>query len=91
MKIDLLARDGKPAGQIDVPDEIVSAAQRVNTWLNQQAIHRGVAVLCGVTLAFPLPTMLTGTPAIPVDGEVKMRLGEDSLRDQRQLWWKRDD
>lgn len=47
MQIEIFHEDGKPAGTIEVPDEIMKAAQLVYDWLT----HHKAIELHGLTLA----------------------------------------
>jgi hypothetical protein len=85
MKVDLFKKDGTPAGQVEVPDEVVSAANRVNTWLHGSALDGGIEVLCGVTLADPLPSMVIAKEPPPQKplGDIE---GIQSVA-KRGFWW----
>lgn len=88
MKVDLLSKFGEPQGQIDIPDEVVSAANRVNSWLQQQSIKGGVLILCGVTLADPIPSMTVAKVPDVAPPETQERIKQEFAK--RGFWWNCD-
>jgi hypothetical protein len=83
MKVELRGPDGEPRGEMEVPDEIVDAANKVCTWLTQQEslpnTRERVAAVCGVCLHVP-PEVARSTN---ID-----RIAKDAKPDtQRKLWW----
>jgi hypothetical protein len=85
MKVELLTKDGKPLGFVEIPDEVVSAANRVCTWLSGQlGTHGEVQSICGVMLAPPPASKmpLDTEPPLPLDK------GRSPLR---KFWWNRDE
>lgn len=54
MKVDLFSKSGDPMGTVEIPDDIIDAANRVNTFLSGQVGRTGaVQILCGLMLAPP--------------------------------------
>jgi len=39
MQVSLVTYDGKPAGKIDIPDEIIQACQQLTKWMYQNEVR----------------------------------------------------